>query len=350
MSEAWHFAWLFLSTNVLAGMACAAFLLGHNRALQWPLWPLAIVGLGLGPFLVTLVLFYLLACWHGAPVWLAITLPVLCLLALAIAAGSGWRSLFALLQKGWGLRRDRSLWCFALGSGALFAIAAIFLLNKPVTDHDILEYGIQGRIFLGEMAITYGPHRFDEASGFYYVGLHGFSFPLLFTWEGLMGHLTGVRSDMWVRSITMWYAWLLITLVWWMLRRLDRWSAVAGAIALTAPLGFLFLTFLYHLDSFRIFFFTAAVGAMVLLFRAPGRTRLLLFAFLCGAQAFIHSVGAILGGCMVLVLLLLLPAGWIERWRYTWQAAGVMLLAGCIHYVVDVFLGTGWILQDIIWY
>jgi len=28
----------------------------------------------------------------------------------------------------------------------------------------------------------------------------------------------------------------------------------------------------------------------------------------------------------------------------------VMLAVGAVHYVADVFLGTGWIFQDIIWY
>ncbi|MBK8949151.1 MAG: hypothetical protein IPM68_09940 [Flavobacteriales bacterium] len=63
-------------------------------------------------------------------------------------------------------------------------------------DHDVLEYGVQGRWFLDTLEATYQRLRFDAVSGFYYVGLHGFSFPLLFTWEGLWERLTGATATL----------------------------------------------------------------------------------------------------------------------------------------------------------
>lgn len=350
MMEMFHFVTLFLLTNVVYGAVVAAFLLGRNDRLLLPAWALILVGLALGPFFTTLVLYYALALWHGIPPLVLVILPTLFFAGLAANAGEGWSRLWKAAQSIPKALMDRSLWFFLLGSAFLMFIAAVFLTNKPLTDHDVLEYGIQGRIFLRDLAIVYQQHHHDPVSGFYYVGLHGHSFPLLFTWEGLTSGFVGLRSDLWVRSITMWYGWLLIAFLWSILRRMDRWVAVAGSIAIAVPVGFLFLLTIYHLDSYRIFFFSAALAAFVALLQAPSRDRLLLWAVLCGAQAFIHSVGAILAGALWLVLLFFLPFAWGKRLKWMLGAAAVMLVTGAIHYVADVFLGTGWIFQDIIWY
>jgi hypothetical protein len=159
-----------------------------------------------------------------------------------------------------------------------------------------------------------------------------------------------VRTDVWVRSITMWYGWLLIALCWALLRRIDRWATVPAGITLTAPIGFLFLLTIYHLDSFRIMLFTCAVAAFVALLQRASRERMLLFGALAGAQAFVHSVGAILAGVLVAVLLFALPVRWTVRINWVAQGVGMLLLFGAVHYVIDIVLGTGWIFQDIIWY
>lgn len=351
MMEVLHSGLLFTETNLIFGAVVAAFLLGRNEQLQLPEWPLAIVGFGLGPYAVTVVLYYALSLWHGIPEPVLQALPWLTMAGIAIAARDGWWRLWdmlaALPSRLW---RDKSLWPFLAGTLFLAVVTVLFLLNKPLVDHDVLEYGVQGRIFLRDKAIVYQRYMHDASTGFHYVGLHGHSFPLLFTWEGLNSTWLGIHGDMWVRSITMWYAWLLIAFCWALLRRVGRWVAVAGGITLAAPIGFLFLMTIYHLDSYRIFFFTVALAAFVALLQQPTRDRLLLFAVLAGAQAFIHSVGAILAGVMVAVLLFALPMPILPRLQWLLRGLAVMLLVGTIHYVVDVFKGTGWIFQDIIWY
>lgn len=351
MMELLHFIGLFLETNIVFGAIAAAFLLGLNDRLQFPPWPLAITGLALGPFITTLVLYYTLALWHGMPSMVAQTLPVLGFAALAFLAGDGWGRLWDMIRAlPAQLLRDRSLWPFLLGSAFLLFVTVVFLVNKPLIDHDVLEYALQGRVFLRDMAILYQHHPFDAATGFYYVGLHGHSFPLLFTWEGLQAQAMEIRSDLWGRSITMWYGWLLITFLWAVLRRLGPWVAVAGGIALTAAMGFLFLLTIYHLDSYRIFFFCTSVAAFVMMLRAPSPHRLALFAALCGAHAFIHSIGATLSGALWLVMLVFVQVPLPVRLRWGLRAAGIMLAFGAIHYVADILFGTGWIFQDILWF
>jgi hypothetical protein len=112
----------------------------------------------------------------------------------------------------------------------------------------------------------------------------------------------------------------------------------------------LFLFLVYHLDGCRILLFTAAAALYVALLQRPSPSRAGLFGGICGAQAFVHSVGAILGGCMLVLLPFFLSGPWRERLALVLRSTLAMLLMGGIHYVLDVFLGTGWIFKDILWF
>lgn len=350
MSAMVSFIALVVTTNLLFGLITAAFFLRFRDRLMVPTWPLALAGIGTGPFLLTIVLYYLLLFGPGIPPLVLMAVPFLFFAVLAWLAGPGWYEIGRLFKGIPRLFREGSMWFLLAGSALLFFITVVFLANKPLVDHDVLEYGVQGRIFLRDGVIAYSRFRFDEASGFHYVGLHGFAFPLLFTWEGLWSGLLGLKTDMWVRSITMWYAWLLIAFVWSLLRSLGSWVAMAGTMALAASLGFLFLATIYHLDSMRIFFFATALAAFIAVLRVPGLERMLLFAVLCAGGSFIHSIGAILSAVLWVVLLVMLPASIRDRIRWAMPALGLMLVLGGVHYVLDVLFGTGWVFQDIIWY
>lgn len=350
MNASVSFIALVLTTNLLFGLITAALFLRFSARLGAPRWPLALAGLGTGPFLLTIVLYYLLLLGPGIPTLVLLATPFLFFAILAWWAGPGWHEVGSLCKRIPHLLREGSMWILLVGSALFLAITITLLANKPLVDHDVLEYGVQGRIFLHDGVIGYSRFRFDESTGFHYVGLHGFAFPLLFTWEGIWSSLMGLKTDMWVRSITMWYAWLLILFIWSWLRSWGAWVAVAGAVALSTSLGFLFLVSIYHLDSMRIFFFTTTLAAFVALFRVPGMERMLLLAVLCAASSFIHSIGAILSVVLWVVLLAMLPVPIRYRIRWTLPALGLMILLGGVHYVLDILFGTGWIFQDIIWY
>ncbi len=350
MTEVLHFAGLFLLTNIGGGAVVAAFLLGRNDHLRLPAWPLVLVGFGLGPFIISLLLYYALVLWPGLPTPVLATLPLLIFCVVAFVA-RGWKRLWEMFC---GLPalfvRDRTLWWLALGSVLLLVVALVMLIFQPLVYHDALEYAMQGQVFLRDRAIVYQRHHYDALSGFYYVGLHGFSFPLLFTWEGFAGDLLNVEGDLWTRSITSWYTWLLVLFTWSLARRIHEAAALTTGFAMTAPLGFMLLLTIYHLDSYRLFFFGASVAAFVALLKAPSSSRAWLFGVLCGAQAFIHSIGAILGGALWFLVVLMLPVPWSQRLRWCGSAAVAILFMGGIHYLLDTFIGTGWIFQDIIWF
>jgi hypothetical protein len=255
-----------------------------------------------------------------------------------------------LLRRGLqALKRPPDLLAF-LGILALMVAGCVVLAYKPLVDHDALEYGVQGRIFLRDRALAYAHHRFDPSTGFYYVGLHGFAYPLLFAWEGLVGGLFGLSSDLWTRSSSLYNGGLLLALVWSVLHRRDATLALIGTATLALAQGILFLFVVYHLDGSRILLFTAAALLFMAVLDQPSISRGWLFGGVCGAQAFVHSVGAILGGSMLLLLPIFLAGTWRRRMTLTGVASLAFLLGGGLHYVLDVLLGTGWIFKDILWF
>ncbi|MCB0795070.1 MAG: hypothetical protein KDB88_10065 [Flavobacteriales bacterium] len=340
-----------LIADVLAGWVLAALLLRWNRLLQLPERMLILVGVASGPFLVTLTTYYLFLLIPGLPsagylTTMLVTLMALGLLAGAEAIGHCWMLVYEAIGR-W---RTWSGISYGLGALVFLVVAIPVLYYKPLVDHDILEYAVQGRVFLRDMAVRYDAHRFDATSGFYYVGLHGLSFPLLFTWEQAINESIGADGDLWVRSRSLLYAWWTITLVYLALGRIGAMGRNMALLAFSSTLGTAFLLVIYHIDSMRIFFFLASAGAFVSVLQRPDPSRMLLFGMLCGAHAFIHSLGAILSGLLIMIAFLLMDGALLTRSRLVLPTLAAVLVTGGIHYVLDIFWGTGWIFKDIIWF
>lgn len=351
MDERLHFLLVFAVTNIGMGSVVAALLLRWDARLRLPHGAVVLLGLALGPFLASLLLYYhlLLLPGRSAPAVLVTALTVA--VGLGLMAGRGWALLGRRLRAVPALLRD-DVWMrwFAAGGLLMLGIAAMMLATKPLVDHDVLEYAVRGRWFLDTLEVTYERHPFDARNGFYYVGLHGHSFPLLFTWDGLWQRITGATGDLWPRSITLWYTWLLIALMWSVLRQWDRALAFVGVLNMVVPFGFALLLVIHHLDSYRITLFTAMVLLVLVLRERPELPLVLLFGAVLGAQAFIHSTGAILGGVLWVLWLLMHPGTLRDRMVHAGASAALALAFGGVHYVLDTLIGTRWIFKDIIWF
>jgi hypothetical protein len=341
---------VFLLSNVLFGAVLAAFLLRRIGSDVVGPASTVLLGFGLAPFTISWVLNLVLLIFPGQSHGLAIATVLLAFAMLAFFADSGWSSLIAHIHGSLsGLARP-SLWPFLLFSGAMLFGTALMISFKPLVDHDILEYGTQGRRFLRDMAIPYERHHYDASTGFYYVGLHGFSFPLLFTWEGLLRGSMNDHGDAWVRLQTPWNAWLTVSFIWAWVRRWGQWLAVWVVGAFTLTLGFLYLNTIYHVDPVRLFLFSASLVLFIAALRAPERQVLLPWGVVMGAHALTHSLGMILSPVMLLCFFLCASGSLKERLRWSLIATGPFMLAGGFHYLLDMTVGTGWLLKDITWF
>ncbi|HOY27828.1 MAG TPA: hypothetical protein PLR96_02570 [Flavobacteriales bacterium] len=341
---------LFLLSNVLFGGVMAAFLLRHVERTILGGGATVLLGLGLAPFMITWVLNAILLLSPGGTPVVAVGGVLVFFSSLALFAGRGWRSLAEVMTGSVSLWRSAATWPYLFFSMAMIFGSYVMLVYKPLVDHDILEYGTQGRIFLREMAVRYELHHYDQASGFYYVGLHGFSFPLLFTWEGAVRGLLNSDGDAWVRLQTPFFAWLLVTFVWGWARRYGTWLAVWVIGAFTLTIGFLYLNTIYHVDPVRVFLFTASMALFASVLRAPSSAGLLLWGLVLGAHALTHSLGMILAPFMLLILVALSPGTITARLRQGGLATMAFVVAGGFHYILDVTIGTGWLFKDITWF
>jgi len=77
---------------------------------------------------------------------------------------------------------------------------------------------------------------------------------------------------------------------------------------------------------------------------------ILLLGLFTGAQAYIHSLGVFIALFIGISFFAFFPSNWKQKLQYCFLLFLVILFAGGIHYVMDVFFGTGWIFQEIKYY
>lgn len=341
---------VFLLSNVLFGATIAAMLLRHGSGTTGSGLTTVVLGFGLAPYTISWVLNALLALFPGISQWAAIMIVCLCFLCMAFAARGGWSRLATLVALMPQRLREPAVGPYLFFCAAMVLGTGIMLLHKPLVDHDILEYGTQGQIFLRDMAVRYEKHHFDATTGFYYVGLHGFSFPLLFTWEGLLNGLVNAQGDAWVRVQTPWFAWLTVSFLWSWVRQYGGWLAVWVVGAFTLTLGFLYLNTIYHVDPVRLFLFTTSMALFIAVLRSPSNHAVVLWGVLLGAHALTHSLGMILAPFMLGAYFLASAEALAARFRHALVALLAFMVAGGFHYVLDISIGTGWLFKDITWF
>lgn len=231
---------------------------------------------------------------------------------------------------------------FFIGYLAIWAQSVVL---RPLTQHDILEYAIQGKIFFQERLIEYVPHRFNESKHYYYYALHGFGFPLLKTWEALWNNLTGFTGDYFFRSISGYYYLLLYALLYNVLNRFIGKNAFLGILILLSSYGFWVMNLTYHIDSMRIFFLLLSLYLLYRISLKPTLKLAVLFGLTLGLMAFTHSIQTIIACLIIGSFLITIKASFGRRIVLTILVTTLFLAFGGIHYLLDTLLGTGWIFK-----
>jgi hypothetical protein len=94
----------------------------------------------------------------------------------------------------------------------------------------------------------------------------------------------------------------------------------------------------------------AAFVGLALAIKYPSNITLILFGVFAAAQAYIHSLGVFIAIFLSLSFFIFYPAKFSQKARQSFILFIIIILFGGIHYVMDVFLGTGWIFQEIKYY
>ncbi len=349
----WQLLAQLLVLHLVFPFFLAAFLRKYDRLREVKIVELLGWSVALTPALVTLLLYYLLWLVPGqAPVFYVGAVSFVFIAMGALALAPLLETVGYLRTEVCRLVRRYPYPTLALATVALGIVGGwLFYLNhKTLTEHDTLEYAVQGKIFLRDLAIRYEAHRYDEATGFYYVGLHGFAFPLLATWEGMISSITGVTSDLYFRSVNSVYGGLLLAFTFYYLRQLHYRLALWGTAGLLLTYGFFETLMKYHIDNFRVTFFFLATLVLYRLLQRYSVFLLLCFTLFAGAQAVAHSLGAMLVFFQLAVLLFFVEGNVKQKTMRAVLAGALILAFGAVHYVMDVITGTGWIFQELKFY
>jgi hypothetical protein len=357
--EYWGFIGKFIFSTLLLGyivfMALSHF---FNRENKFSATFILLLSLGLTPGLIALFLYYALLLFpHQSSLSyiLIVMLPFALLFSLSIKQLKLYRTVIKEFRN-WYRSNFKTIFTKILLFGTiLFMFLSIayfnyYLYSKEITEHDTLEYAVQGKVFFTDASIPYDEYRYDEKSGFYYVGLHGFSFPLQATWERHLNTFTGLEKDIYFRSINMFYGTLIALLMLVLLSRQSIFLGLTGALTLFICYGF-FETFMkYHIDNMRIFFLVASMLFFVEALKQTSTRSVFLFGIFLGLQVNSHSLGALISFIQLAVLFLYIPGSIVNKLKLCSLAGLSMLAFGGIHYCIDVLTGTGWLFQQVKFY
>lgn len=361
---------IFLSSILFGSMLYTLFS-RFNKERNYKSTELFLYSIGAAPALVAVLLYYLLLLVPGqSDVFYFGTICGL----FAVGMAANYKQLPALtkLLSHLGKTVKKMLWPSLGGHGfsakginhfigSHFALmllfvpyilaAAYLILTAPIDGTDLLQYGTQGRVFHATKLIEYVPHRFDDATGFYFVGLHGYTMPLSGTWELMCNSVFGTTGDLYFKSLTAFYGFLIAILTWIWVRKVDAALATITVFCLIGSFGYFSLFSTFHIDTFRIFLITCSFIFAIKMVQKPDRLTLIGAGVFGGLSANIHSLGVLLFCFMLLTMLLFMPGNLIKKRLPNLVVIGLIaLFLGGMHYVLEIFIGTGWIFQDIKYY
>lgn len=233
-------------------------------------------------------------------------------------------------------------------------VSVIYCSIKRLTEFDYIEYGVQGKIFYLAKSIIYRKDLYDPISGFYFVGLHGYTFPLYNTLNLLLNKIFHKSSDIIFRQISSIYAFFTIFLMYSGIRSFNNKRAWVPVLFLILSPGFIIISLRFHIDTYRLFFTLVSFLLFYILVCHPDNMYLsFLFGIVLGFNSTAHSIGFIMSVIILLVFCIFIFLQ-SRRQKDKLVICGlpvlISLLSGGIHYLLDIFIGTGWIFKSINFY
>jgi hypothetical protein len=246
---------------------------------------------------------------------------------------------------------SRHLWGAML---ILLGMIYLPLFLSPLLGHDMLEYLTLGAYFAEYRTLEYLSNGIHLANGFHFVGLHGYTFPMIKAWQELVETTLGISHyDMLVKTASTFYAPLLLVLLERVHTRMKLAHGPVFLWCLVLGHGFLVLGTALHIDALRVFLFSLAVlGVLRASHPKATITEIILIGSVAGIASYTHSLSMILLSCWLFFdgIRFARRLSWTHTLRWWGLMACGMLLGGAFHYLVDIFTGTGWIFKSIRFY
>jgi hypothetical protein len=215
------------------------------------------------------------------------------------------------------------------------------IIHQPLRDYDILDYAISGGMLFDDKSLrpiwteTFSPR------GYLYKILHAPSFSLLFTWEQITNTLWQIKSDLYFKSISVYYALLILLVQYYWVAKQNKALAIVSSIALLSGLSFYKSLLRPHIDTYRIFFIAMSYIWLAYSVKNPRLLAVLLFGIFSGFAAFTHRIGLIVALLNCFVFCVMLECSVRKRLALGGAVLSLILIFGGGHYSIDLFLGQG---------
>lgn len=334
-------------TNLLFSTTICLFLLRYIKDSKTSVGNLFLYSLGLGPVMTSLLLYYFFLVIPGqtSVVYFVLVMFVYLLIFWFGRANTGmlYEDIKGAVLK---VKNDslKYFWFVVIAVVAYVGFWQFFVANFPILGHDILVYAVQGDVFYKDKSIEYKEHRYDEESKYYYVGKHGFTFPLLGTWGRITNDLAGTENDFYFRSVSGYYFFLLtFTFFVWLTRMTSRLVGVLGSLVYLATPGIYMMALYYHIDTARIYFLLLFIMFILEMIKGGGWLDILMAGILGGFAVSIHSISGVLVALSLFAGIFFLKGHFLKRFRKVFLIGCLILLFGGIHYCIDIVWGTGWL-------
>ena len=339
----------FFVTNVLFSVITGLVLVRYNKEnignRKFSNFELMLCSMGTGPVFTGLILYFLLFCLPG----LSYTFYLLCIIGIYIVLLFLGRHSIPLLFK-----EASTFFSQPRKSGTVIFILTVLLLvilffslytgsiiHTPIDDHDTLVYGNIGKVYFKDKAIVYSKYIQDPETGFVFSGSPKPSFSLLLTWEMIMNHsLRHQQDDLYFRSVSAYYAFLILCIAFYWTARKNRWLAILSVITLLSSLRFFLTIVTYHLDSYRIFFLLLSWIFLAYSIKRKDRLSLFLLGIFSGFAAFTHLIGVVTAVVNILTLFLFDQNNFKQKLIRTLTVGLLLLLFGGIHYLLEALYGA----------
>lgn len=285
-----------------------------------------------GPILASLLLYYLLLASTINFTGLLIFMGSICIAGL----GCVFLHQFELLKN---------------NGKALLLIFTVLAISFPIAyytkamGHDFAEYCLFSSTLASHQEINFSNYWYNANNDFYFVGLHGFAFPLLSYPESLFAETRNIPCYYFTLRFThLYYSYMLLYSGFFFFRNRKKEMLVIYALVCFTSLHFIYIFTNYHLDTTRI---SAILGCLIVFFyildEKVHQNYIFIFGFVAGLAAFIHSMNAIALGICLLVIL--------QKFKFNIRissySTALYVAGGFIHYLLDMTIGRGWILENI---
>jgi len=246
-----------------------------------------------------------------------------------------------------------------LFSSVILILLSIFLflylantLQTPLDGTDALRYGTLGKIIFKEKSLEYRWIHLYPKTGFYYYMNHAPSFSLLLTWEKIVDSFFSTEKDLYYKSISTYYALLILGIMFFWLCRKNKYLALLGIFSLLSGYAFFHTLITQHLDSYRIFFLFVSWIFLAYAIEKKDSLSFLLLGVFSGFAAFSHTIGAVLVVFNCLAVFIFLKGNLKYKLTKTTFVTITIIVFGWFHYILDIIWGYGWIIfnRNITWW